>query len=79
MGKQHREEEEGEVTTPDQIIIVSVVGVNLDHFEISLTSHLRSSWKVKVRLRINWHRIWNFEILKSAPGGNIGNRGSIMI
>ena len=37
MGKQHREEEEGEVTTPDQIIIVIVVGVNLDHFKISLT------------------------------------------
>ena len=35
MGKQHREEEE--VTTPDQIIIVIVVGVNLDHFKISLT------------------------------------------
>ena len=37
MGKQHREEEEGEVTTPDQIIIVIVVGVNLDHLKISLT------------------------------------------
>ena len=37
VGKQHREEEEGEVTTPDQIIIVIVVGVNLDHFKISLT------------------------------------------
>ena len=36
MGKQHREEEEV-TTSPVQIIIVIVVGVNLDHFKISLT------------------------------------------